>query len=139
MAKKRVPDWLNSPLWSVSPNDDRLRYSSATTSSQTDDDTLVQPPASVSPPVSDRPMPPQATPRQGTAHSRSTNGHDDINGRNDPSDVSSRDSEEDISVQAQLLTEVKRKRFSIAFPFYDCITVAFFVAREMLFSSWSLF
>ncbi|XP_010542986.1 PREDICTED: TBC1 domain family member 13-like [Tarenaya hassleriana] len=105
MVKKKVPEWLNSAMWSTTPpNDDRLfRHSSATIISPT----KAEPPlTSVAsrhdpspPPVSPSPSPSPRYPRNGTAVS---DGGED-NG------VSVRPSAEEISRQAQLASELSKK------------------------------
>lgn len=94
MVKKRVPDWLNSSLWSASPSateDDRLQRYDSKPSTPT-------PPSPVAPPVPEPPPavvqeePPKPEPKESV---------------NNVHDASSDDSAEDISRQAQLLAEVR--------------------------------
>ncbi|XP_057499173.1 uncharacterized protein LOC130783502 isoform X2 [Actinidia eriantha] len=102
MVKKRVPDWLNSSLWSsphppsTSPYDDgedyRLRRSSSAAESP------VQPPVPVPPPSAARPEPPKVEIRDRMNDSSDNGG----SGSGSPS-------VEDISRQAQLVQELSRK------------------------------
>ncbi|OMO71023.1 hypothetical protein CCACVL1_18502 [Corchorus capsularis] len=121
MVRKRVPDWLNSSLWSTTPNDDRLqRYSpspataTATTTTTTATtasaaEPTVQPPVPVPPPVA--PSRPQSTSTPPKSESRdplhSNSSYDSNN--NDQNGGSSGISPEDISRQAQLLAELSKK------------------------------
>ncbi|PON32736.1 Rab-GTPase-TBC domain containing protein [Parasponia andersonii] len=121
MVKKRVPDWLNSSLWSSipPPDDDRLhRYASKSTttttttttdsSSSSSASTITAPvPPEVDPPV---PVPPPSAaaergpvPNRGTAE-ESRYGKEEVNGAS-----SGAPSVEDISRQAQLLAELSKK------------------------------
>ncbi|PON92543.1 Rab-GTPase-TBC domain containing protein [Trema orientale] len=116
MVKKRVPDWLNSSLWSSTPppDDDRLhRYASksttaTTTATSSSPSTITAPvPPKVDPPVP-VPLPSAAAetepvPNRGTAEeSRSVK--EEVNGAS-----SGAPSVEDISRQAQLLAELSKK------------------------------
>ncbi|OMO88606.1 hypothetical protein COLO4_20169 [Corchorus olitorius] len=116
MVRKRVPDWLNSSLWSTTPNDDRLqRYSPSPTTATTTATTAsvaeptVQPPVPVPPPVA--PSRPQSTSTPPKSESRdplhSNSSYDSNN--NDQNGGSSGISPEDISRQAQLLAELSKK------------------------------
>ncbi|XP_015887302.2 uncharacterized protein LOC107422380 isoform X2 [Ziziphus jujuba] len=111
MVKKKVPDWLNSSLWSTTPssNDDHsLQYASkpspTATSAASAGYDVSEPPA-VDPPV---PVPPPSvvvereSPKPETQDSNPSY-EDNSNG------VSSTPSAEEISRQAQLLTELSRK------------------------------
>ncbi|KAK9933181.1 hypothetical protein M0R45_020385 [Rubus argutus] len=105
MVKKRVPEWLNSSLWSSTPSpsvdDDRVqRYTSkptTTTTSTSEPPSVVEPPLPVPPPsasVREEPPPePQST--------DSLSDHDD-KGTATPSP-------EDFSRQSQLLAELSKK------------------------------
>lgn len=100
MVKKRVPDWLNSSLWSASPSateDDRLQRYDSKPSTPT-------PPSPVAPPVPEPPPavvqeePPKPEPKESV---------------NNVHDASSDDSAEDISRQAQLLAELSKKVINV--------------------------
>ncbi|GKV16697.1 hypothetical protein SLEP1_g27302 [Rubroshorea leprosula] len=104
MVKKRVPDWLNSSLWSSPPTDDRLlRYSAASTP-----EPALQPPVAVSPPAAARPNP-SPPPRPETRDLAHSNNIDDSKSNNDRNGSSSVPSPEDFSRQAQLLAELSKK------------------------------
>lgn len=99
MVKKRVPEWLNNSLWSSTTpadNDRLLRYAPKTTTT-TITDTSELP---TEPPV---PEPPPETSREEPPKPEITDppSYDDEN--------SSNSSAEDISRQAQILTELSRK------------------------------
>lgn len=102
MVKKRVPEWLNSSLWSSPPSafpadDDRAqRYTSkpSTPTTTTTSASVVEPPLPVPPPSSAREQPP---PEPQPVDSVSD--HDD-RGAAVPSP-------EDFSRQSQLLAEVR--------------------------------
>lgn len=109
MVRKRVPDWLNSSLWSTTPADDRLHSyspSPTTTSSATVSEPTLQPPAAVPPPAAA--SKPQSTPTSPTLEiSDPVNKNSNNNsGGNDQNGDSSGVSPDDISRQAQLLAEV---------------------------------
>ncbi|KAI4317525.1 hypothetical protein L6164_025387 [Bauhinia variegata] len=119
MMKKRVPDWLNSSLWSSNPppSDDHqnLRYSTTTnatatttsstitTSTPSTEDRSVDPPVPVPPPpmIEDPPEP------QRIQDARVDNGAKDHNG------TSGLPSADDISRQAQLMAMLSRKVIDI--------------------------
>ncbi|XP_052188186.1 uncharacterized protein LOC127798681 isoform X2 [Diospyros lotus] len=114
MVKKRVPDWLNSSLWSTDPPpapDDEdhhpppaptSSYSAAASSKSVATSTFppsespVQPPVPVPPPSAARMEPPKEEIRDPLSNT-SDNGSSDI------------PSAEEISRQAQLLQELSRK------------------------------
>ncbi|KAM6544650.1 hypothetical protein CsatB_025386 [Cannabis sativa] len=115
MVKKRVPDWLNSSLWSSTPppDEDRFnRYSSkpTTTTTTDDDDDVVSTtttstggasasdPPRLNPPV---PVPPPSLPPLRREISDDSRFSEDV-GNGGPS-------AEDISRQAQLLSELSKK------------------------------
>lgn len=104
MVKKRVPEWLNSSLWSSTPSppidDDRVqRYTpkpATTTSSTSEPPSVVEPPLPVPPPSSSiREEPPPPEPQS----TDSLSDHED-KGTGTPSP-------EDFSRQSQLLAEVR--------------------------------
>uniref|UniRef100_A0A5B7B7J3 Putative TBC1 domain family member 13 n=1 Tax=Davidia involucrata TaxID=16924 RepID=A0A5B7B7J3_DAVIN len=106
MVKKRVPDWLNSSLWSSTPppDDDRFnRYASKSTTTTTSKFTTtyaaaeppVEPPVLVPPPAVARQEPPKPEVR------------DPLSNNDNGSSATS--SAEEISRQAQLLQELSRK------------------------------
>ncbi|KAJ7980534.1 TBC1 domain family member protein [Quillaja saponaria] len=107
MAKKRVPDWLNSSMWSSPSSDDRnshLRYTTtsySTFTSPTIEPSAVDPPVQTPSPSTTREEPPKP---QTIEDSRIYNSADDYNGIS-----SSSPSADDISRQAQLLYELSRK------------------------------
>ncbi|KAL6191259.1 hypothetical protein ACLB2K_037650 [Fragaria x ananassa] len=104
MVKKRVPEWLNSSLWSSPPSafpadDDRAQlYTSkpSTPTTTTTSASVVEPPLPVPPPSSTREQPP---PEPQPVDSVSD--HDE-RGAADPSP-------EDFSRQSQLLAELSKK------------------------------
>uniref|UniRef100_A0A5B7B489 Putative TBC1 domain family member 13 n=1 Tax=Davidia involucrata TaxID=16924 RepID=A0A5B7B489_DAVIN len=111
MMKKRVPDWLNSSLWSSTPppEDDRLNRdaskSTTTTTAATSStskstpssaaESPVEPPVPVSPPAAVRREPPKPEIR------------DPLSNNDNRSSASS--SAEEISRQSQLLQELSKK------------------------------
>lgn len=106
MVKKRVPDWLNSSLWSSAPSSDDHhdpRYSATTPTTtyaneERDRSALDPPIPAPSPPTPPaREDPPQP---QRIEDSRTNNVTNDLNGTSSPP------STDDISRQAQLLAEV---------------------------------
>ncbi|TYI91954.1 hypothetical protein E1A91_D02G031600v1 [Gossypium mustelinum] len=115
MVRKRVPDWLNSSLWSTTPADDGLhRYSpspttTTTTSSATVSEPTLQPPATVPPPAAA--SKPQSTPTSPKLEIRDPVNKNSNNnsGGNDQNGDSSGVSPDDISRQAQLLAELSKK------------------------------
>ncbi|XP_022734626.1 TBC1 domain family member 13-like isoform X2 [Durio zibethinus] len=114
MAMKRVPDWLNSSLWSTTPSDDRLhRYSpsptTTTTTSAAVSEPTVRPPVPVPPPApasipQSTPTPPKSEIRDPVNKNINNNSND-----NDQNGDSSAVSPDDISRQAQLLAELSKK------------------------------
>ncbi|XVF29109.1 hypothetical protein REPUB_Repub15cG0091500 [Reevesia pubescens] len=112
MVRKRVPDWLNSSLWSTTPNDDRLnRYSPSTPTTTTTvvSEATVQPPVPVPPPATatrpqSTPTPPKSEIRDPVNKNSNNNSND-----NDQNGGSSGVSPDDISRQAQLLAELSKK------------------------------
>ncbi|XP_030463846.2 uncharacterized protein LOC115683447 [Syzygium oleosum] len=103
MAKKRVPDWLNSSLWSSPPppNDARLlRYASRYAYAAADEGD--EPPASSSsdPPS---PAPPPAVAREEPAGAARAGGNDEENGGAEGPYG------EEFARQAQLLAELSKK------------------------------
>ncbi|WCJ33180.1 Ypt/Rab-GAP domain of gyp1p superfamily protein [Euphorbia peplus] len=124
MGKKKVPDWLNSSLWSTTPSssatDDHLPPHSPKLSSTSAAQSPVAPPLPVTLPAAKReePPPPEIrTKDKDSRHSVSSNNsiHNDnsssVDEENDCSVTSP--SAEDISRQAQLLTELSRKVVNI--------------------------
>ncbi|XVE84737.1 hypothetical protein DITRI_Ditri17bG0036900 [Diplodiscus trichospermus] len=118
MVRKQVPDWLNNSLWSTNANDDRLpRYSPSPTTTTTTTTAItasvseptiqptvpVPPPAAVSRPQS-APTTPKSQIRDPVNRNSNTNSND-----NDQNGGSSTVSPDDISRQAQLLTELSKK------------------------------
>lgn len=103
MVKKRVPDWLNSSLWSSTPavDDDRFhRYTSEPAATTSVPEPVVEPPVPVTPPSASTAVRTES-PKSDTRDSRANNNvSDDDNG------TSSGPSVEDVSRQAQLLVEV---------------------------------
>ncbi|XWS22355.1 hypothetical protein CRYUN_Cryun29cG0026600 [Craigia yunnanensis] len=117
MVRKRVPDWLNSSLWSTTPSDDRLhRYSPSSTTTITTaavPEPTVQPPVPVPPPAAA--SRPQSTPTPTPTHPKSEirdpvnkNSNNNSND-NDQNGDSSAVSPDDISRQPQLLAELSKK------------------------------
>ncbi|XP_021291742.1 TBC1 domain family member 13-like [Herrania umbratica] len=108
MVRKRVPDWLNSSLWSTTPSDDRFhRYSPSPTAAVSEP--AVQPPVPVPPPAAasrpqSSPTPPKSEIRD-PVNDNSNNNSNDSDENGSSSDVSP----EDISRQAQLLVELSKK------------------------------
>lgn len=103
MVKKRVPDWLNSSLWSspTSADDDRLhRYSSEPAATTSSPEPVVEPPAPIPPPSATTAVRTES-PKADSRDSRANN-----NVGNDDNGASSGPSAEDVSRQAQLLVEV---------------------------------
>ncbi|KAK3005035.1 hypothetical protein RJ639_016357 [Escallonia herrerae] len=121
MVKKRVPDWLNSSLWSPPPpppQDSVSRYESksattaaAPTSSSTaaaaKDVVVLDPPIPVPPPSLIRPEPPKAELRDPLS-----SGDENDNGNSAAASNSS--SAEDMSRQAQLSQELSKKVLSMS-------------------------
>lgn len=103
MVKKRVPDWLNSSLWSSTPavDDDRLqRYTSEPAATTSSPEPVVEPPVPVPPPSASTAVRTES-PKSDTRDSRANN-----NVTNDDNGTSSGPSAEDVSRQAQLVVEV---------------------------------
>ena len=124
MERKRVPDWLNSSLWSTTPSDDRLhRYSpspTTTTTTSAVSEPTVKPPVLVPPPTAasrpqSTPTPPKSEIRDPVNKNSNNNSND-----NDQNGGSSGDSLDDISRQAQLLAEVFNwfSFFKLIFSFF---------------------
>ncbi|XWS09161.1 hypothetical protein CRYUN_Cryun40dG0062500 [Craigia yunnanensis] len=113
MERKRVPDWLNSSLWSTTPSDDRLhRYSPSPTTTTTTaavSEPTVQPPVPV-PPITaiSRPQSTSTPPKSEIRDPVNKNSNNNSND-NDQNGGSSGVSPDDISRQAQLLTELSKK------------------------------
>ncbi|KAF7837001.1 TBC1 domain family member 13 [Senna tora] len=102
MVKKRVPDWLNSSLWSSAPSS---ATPTTTYANEEQEHTVVDPPIpppSPSPPTREDPPQPQRI-----ENSRTNNVTNDHNGTSSPP------STDDISRQAQLLAELSRKVIDI--------------------------
>ena len=103
MVKKRVPDWLNSSLWSSTPSvdDDRLhRYNSEPAATTSSPEPFVEPPVPIPPPSVSTAIRTES-PKSDTRESRANN-----NVSNDDNGTPSGPSAEDVSRQAQLLVEV---------------------------------
>ncbi|KAK8485562.1 hypothetical protein V6N12_046797 [Hibiscus sabdariffa] len=112
MVRKRVPDWLNSSLWSSTHADDRLHiYSPPATASAAVSGSTLQPPTQVSPPPAaavaskPQPTPPTKSETRDPANKNSNNN----SGGNDQNGDSSGASPDDISRRAQLLSELSKK------------------------------
>ncbi|MBA0556163.1 hypothetical protein Golob_026288 [Gossypium lobatum] len=116
MAKERIPDWLNSSLWSTTPSvDDRLhRFSlspttTTTTAAAAVSEPIVQPTVPVSPPAAaSRPQYTvtfQKYEFRDPIDKNSNNNSNDNDQNASPSGVSP----DDISRQAQLLAELSKK------------------------------
>ncbi|KAB2041185.1 hypothetical protein ES319_D02G130900v1 [Gossypium barbadense] len=116
MAKERIPDWLNSSLWSTTPSvDDRLhRFSlspttTTTTAAAAVSEPIVQPTVPVSPPAAaSRPqytVTSQKYEFRDPIDKNSNNNSNDNDQNASPSGVSP----DDISRQAQLLAELSKK------------------------------
>lgn len=107
MVKKRVPDWLNSSLWSSNPppDDDSLqRYASNSATTAAITVTSTSEPAKVEPPV---PVaPPSAAAERAPPAKRET---EDSLSVEEENGASGAPSAEDISRQAQLLAELSKK------------------------------
>ncbi|KAE8691444.1 Detected protein of confused Function [Hibiscus syriacus] len=110
MGKDGIPDWLNSSLWSttLSGGDDRIhRHSpSPTISSNAVSEPFVQPPVPVPPPAAASSPQSTATSPKSESRDRVDKNSDDNNNDNDQNASSSDSSPDDISHQAQLLTEL---------------------------------
>ncbi|XP_043810924.1 TBC1 domain family member 13 isoform X2 [Manihot esculenta] len=129
MVKKNVPDWLNSSLWSTtapssSADDDRLhRYSSkhstfadSTTSTESFDGlpVPVSPRASKIEEPPPRPSMPEIKIKDKDKDSRNSGSTSFNNSNNEDNGTSvTSPSAEDISIQAQFLTELSRKVVNI--------------------------
>lgn len=103
MVKKRVPEWLNSSLWTSTPSpddDDRQRNSTRPTSTIT----ISSPPAVEPrpPPVSAGAEPPKPPEAKDYPTNNSASNDRAYNGTSEDAGPSA----EDISRQAQLLAEV---------------------------------
>ncbi|KAK2975208.1 hypothetical protein RJ640_022100 [Escallonia rubra] len=120
MVKKRVPDWLNSSLWSPPPpppQDPVSRYdskSSATTESASsstaaaaNDVVVLDPPVPVPPPSLIRAEPPKAELRDPLSSA-------DENDNGSSAAASNSSSAEDMSRQAQLSQELSKKVLSMS-------------------------
>ncbi|OVA10397.1 Rab-GTPase-TBC domain [Macleaya cordata] len=97
MVKKRVPDWLNSSLWSSNPSldDDRLlRYAPKPST--------PEPPPPIEPPIPEPPPRPTPNVEKEESPKPESRNHDDR--RSSPSV-----SPEEISRQSQLLAELSKK------------------------------
>ncbi|MBA0585868.1 hypothetical protein Gorai_016629 [Gossypium raimondii] len=116
MAKERIPDWLNSSLWSTTPSvDGRLhRFSlspttTTTTAAAAVSEPIVQPTVPVSPPAAaSRPqytVTSQKYEFRDPIDKNSNNNSNDNDQNASPSGVSP----DDISRQAQLLAELSKK------------------------------
>ncbi|EXC16972.1 TBC1 domain family member 13 [Morus notabilis] len=107
MVKKRVPDWLNSSLWSSNPppDDDSLqRYASNSATTAAITVTSTSEPAKVEPPV---PVaPPSAAAERAPPAKRET---EDSLSVEEENGASGAPSAEDISRHAQLLAELSKK------------------------------
>lgn len=135
MVKKRVPDWLNSSLWSSTPSSDddhSRRYvskPSPTTTSADSGDYAVSEPVSVDPPV---PVPPptivaQREPPKPEIYDSAPSEEDNGNSPAAPS-------AEEISRQGQLLAEVW-----LSFPsllLYTSLCVRYLFSRNEIFFFW---
>ncbi|GMI78697.1 hypothetical protein like AT4G13730 [Hibiscus trionum] len=112
MGKDRIPDWLNSSLWSTTlSDDDRLhRHSpSPTTSAAAASEPIFQPPVPVPPPAAaSSPQSTVTSPKSELRDQVDKNSNDNSND-NDQNASSSGVSPDDISRQAQLLTELSKK------------------------------
>ncbi|XP_030533848.1 TBC1 domain family member 13 isoform X1 [Rhodamnia argentea] len=100
MVKKRVPDWLNSSLWSSAPppDDERLlRYASKYAAADRDEPPATDPPAPVPPPVIAREEPAGAT---------KADNDDENGGAESPSG-------EEFARQAQLLAVLSKKVINV--------------------------
>ncbi|KAB1213665.1 TBC1 domain family member 13 [Morella rubra] len=119
MVKKRVPEWLNSSLWSSTPShDDEDRQSRYSTRPITNTNTIsslstveptVIPPVTVPPPAATRvepSKPPETKDSPSSKSSISDLSHNGISEEAGPS-------VEDISRQAQLLAELSKKVISM--------------------------
>lgn len=116
--KKKVPDWLNSSLWSTTPSSDddhSRRYASKPSPTATSTDYDISEPPAVDPPV---PVPPPSVVVERDSPKPETQ---DSNLSDDENGVSSTPSAEEISRQAQLLTEVW-----LSLPFSSSISLFFF-------------
>ncbi|TYI36062.1 hypothetical protein ES332_A03G116600v1 [Gossypium tomentosum] len=116
MAKERIPNWLNSSLWSTTPTvDDRLHCFSlsptttTTTAAAAVSEPIVQPTVPVSPPAAaSRPQSTVTSQKyefRDPIDKNSNNNSNDNDQNASPSGVSS----DDISRQAQLLAELSKK------------------------------
>ncbi|KAF3456582.1 hypothetical protein FNV43_RR01236 [Rhamnella rubrinervis] len=105
MVKKRVPDWLNSSLWSSTSDDDHSRrYVSKPSPTATSADYAVSEPVAVDPPV---PVPPPAVVTQRDPPKPEI--HDSAPAEEDNGNSPAVPSAEEISRQAQLLAELSKK------------------------------
>ncbi|KAB2090130.1 hypothetical protein E1A91_A03G103500v1 [Gossypium mustelinum] len=116
MAKERIPNWLNSSLWSTTPTvDDRLHCFSlsptttTTTAAAAVSEPIVQPTVPVSPPAAaSRPQSTVTSQKyefRDPIDKNSNNNSNDNDQNASPSGVSP----DDISRQAQLLAELSKK------------------------------
>lgn len=122
MVKKRVPDWLNSSLWSSAPSSDDNRDLRLSTTTSTNTyaneerecstvDPPLPAPSPPSPPIREDPPQPQII-----EDSRINHVADDQNG------TSSTPSTDDISRQSQLLAEVYSLLYLLEFQVFPQLT-----------------
>uniref|UniRef100_A0A2P2JTJ1 Rab-GAP TBC domain-containing protein n=1 Tax=Rhizophora mucronata TaxID=61149 RepID=A0A2P2JTJ1_RHIMU len=131
MVKKKVPDWLNSSLWSTTPttttgasSDERSQRHASMLSSTTDPPIPVPPPAAVIREESKpHPLKPEVKDHRDSRNSITVHNRNNGNNNNNRSSCGTKDedsgdngspsvtgpSAEDISRQAQLLTALSRK------------------------------
>ncbi|KAJ7955391.1 TBC1 domain family member protein [Quillaja saponaria] len=120
MVKKRVPDWLNSSMWSSSSSDDHTSHLPNTTTTTTTTITNTTTTATMTnsnsiPPTIEPsmdlpvPVPPPSATREGPPKPQIIEDSRIKNSNNDYNDNSSSPSADDISRQAQLLSELSRK------------------------------
>ncbi|KAJ9182456.1 hypothetical protein P3X46_006451 [Hevea brasiliensis] len=128
MVKKKVPDWLNSSLWatttssSSSADDDRLQRYSSKHSIIADTATPTEPldgsPVPVSTPASIREQPPRPSKPEIKIKDKDKDSRNSVssninNNEEDNGNSVAGPSAEDISRQAQLLTELSKKVVNI--------------------------
>ncbi|KAF2299954.1 hypothetical protein GH714_006401 [Hevea brasiliensis] len=128
MVKKKVPDWLNSSLWatttssSSSADDDRLQRYSSKHSIIADTATATEPldgsPVPVSTPASIREQPPRPSKPEIKIKDKDKDSRNSVssninNNEEDNGNSVAGPSAEDISRQAQLLTELSKKVVNI--------------------------
>ncbi|GAV66166.1 RabGAP-TBC domain-containing protein [Cephalotus follicularis] len=119
MVKKRVPDWLNSSLWSITPHPDQDQHRRSASTDAAASDPTVDPPVPLPPPaVTTKQDPQRPRPQINNKGNNNNNNSSDSttivtsssnDDDNDNDNNNERPSAEEISRQAQLLAELSRK------------------------------